>query len=482
MSDLDRAEDLITAARAAGAVEAEVYVKRACVRRVSLSPIPDPSEPRVTVSTIEERGVALRLLDDHGRWGFAWRSSGGELEMEGLVTDAIESARRSIACDDPGGADQIPCAPPGGDCGDPGIYDGRWLSASVDSILDYLGEGISAASHVAGRCAVVERALLSTAHTTVRLINSRGFDGHYEKTPTLVSVSMVPIETGARASLEERSGCRMEDISPRDCGVEAALRSLPVRPAALPPDSGPSLILGPRTTASLLASLIPGILDAARHAPGRNGVETAPGPIANILQFPAMTLVDNGRAPGMVASAPFDGVGRSTGRTVLFRDGERCGRLSAATGHAIRPSYREPPLVGATTLILEPPVDEVAAADPDSFLRVETALFKPGPKVWRVRVLRGEWYAGGSPAGPADGLKWEGPLERILSGVRSREKKDVRFFHIGIPIGAPSIRIDGLGPWIVEAASARPASLVRRAASREIRPQARFTAPEDRRP
>ncbi len=482
MSDLDRGEDLISAARTAGAVEAEVYIKTARVRRVGLLPIPDPLRPRVTVSAIEECGVALRVLDDRRRWGFAWRSSDGELD--GLVPDAIESARRSIPCDDPGAADDIPCAPAGGEtgeAGDQGINDERWLSASVDFILDYLGEAVSAAADVAGRCAVVERALLSSAHTTVRLINSRGFEGQYEKTPTLVSVSMVPVETGARASLEERSGCRMEDISPRDCGVEAALRALPVRPAAAPPESGPPLILGPRTTASLLASLIPEILGASRKAPGPNGAEGSPGPIANGLKLPAMTLLDDGRAPGMVASAPFDGVGRSTGRTVLVRDGERCGRLRAADGHAIRPSYREPPGVGATTLILEPPADDVAAADPDSFLKVESALFQPGLKVWRVRVLRGEWYAGGSPVGPADGLKWEGPLQRILSGVRWRGK-DIRFFHPGMPIGAPSIRIEGLGPWIVEVASARPESRARRAASEEIRPQARSAASTDRRP
>ena len=479
MSDIDRGEDLIAAARAAGAAEAEVYIKTARVRRVGLLPIPDPSRPRVTVSAIEERGVALRLLDDRRRWGFAWRSSGGELE--GLVADAIESARRSIPCDDPGAADEIPCAPAGGETADPGIYDDRWLSAPVGFVLDYLGEAVSAAAHVAGRCAVVERALLSSAQTTVRLINSRGFDGQYEKTPTLVSVSMVPVESGARASLEERSGCRLEDISPRDCGVEAALRALPVRPAAASPESGPPLILGPRTTASLLAALIPEILGTSRKAPDPNGAERSRGSIANSLKLPAMTLLDDGRAPGMVASAPFDGVGRSTGRTVLARDGEQCGRLSAADGHAIRPSYREPPRVGATTLILEPPADEIEAADPDSFLRVESALFQPGFKIWRVRVLRGEWYAGGSPAGPADGLKWEGPLQRILSGVRWRGK-DVRFFHPGMPIGAPSIRIEGLGPWIVEAASARPESRARRAASEEIQPQARSAASADRRP
>ena len=481
MSDDDRGEDLIAAARAAGAAEAEVYIKTARVRRVALSPIPDPSRPRVTVSAIEERGVALRLLDDRRRWGFAWRSSGGELK--GLVADAIESARRSIPCDDPGAAGDIPCAPLGGETGatgDLGLDDERWLSASVDFVLDYLGEAVSAAALVAGRCAVVERALLSSAHTTIRLINSRGFDGQYEKTPTLVSLSMVPVESGARASLEERSGCRMEDISPRDCGVEAALRALPVRSAAASPESGPPLILGPRTTASLLASLIPEILGASRNIPGPDGAERSPGSIVNALKLPAMTLLDDGRAPGMVASAPFDGVGRSTGRTVLVRDGERCGRLRPADGHAIRPSYREPPRVGATTLILEPPAGEVSASDPDSFLKVESALFQPGLEVWRVRILRGEWYAGGSPAGPADGLKWEGPLQRILSGVRWHGK-DVRFFHPGMPIGAPSIRIEGLGPWIVEAASARPQSRTRRAASEEIRPQARPAASTDRR-
>ncbi len=449
---------ILKTARSSGALEAEAYVKSAWGRRVALHPAAADVDRRLTFSTLSERGVALRIRDGRGRWGFAWRSAGGEVNAAGLVSDALDSARRVSPADDPEAPGRAPLADPwdaGGEAGDLGIRDDRWLTTPDEGLVDFLAESASAASNVAGRCARVERALLSAARVTILLANSRGLHGEYEKTPALLSLSMTPAEPGARASIEERSGCSMDLISPRECGVAAALRSLPVRPAAAAPETHPPLILPPRVAASFLAAMLPVLLGSGAGPGLMAEVDPGggPGPAVGSSLAGGLTLVEDGRAPGMVASGPFDGVGRRTSRTVLLRDGARCGRLSALDGHTVRLSYREPPRVGPATYILEAGAEGGGAAD--ASLVAEVALLTPGPVRWRIRVLRGDWWTGGSPAGPADGLMWEGPPSRILAGLRPHGGPS-GFFHPGMPIGAPPLLIEGLGPWIVEAVSRRP--------------------------
>ncbi len=233
-------------------------------------------------------------------------------------------------------------------------------------------------------------------------------------------------------------------------------------------------MIGPRAAASFLLAWIPSVLTGGSAEEFDLASRSRGGLPAARLDF---RLVDDGRLPGMIGSAPFDGVGRPTGRTILARGGIRCVRLSALGGNTVRPSYREPPFVGPSTLFVEGPPGEGPGHAKEGTLVVETGLvvetarFEPGSESWRIRVLRGEWYRDGEPAGPADGARWEGPVERILSGVAALGG-DLRFFYIGRSVGAPSIRVEGLGPWIVEAAPGRtakdrrPASALQQASRR----------------
>jgi PmbA protein len=88
---------------------------------------------------------------------------------------------------------------------------------------------------------------------------------------------------------------------------------------------------------------------------GREGDEVAD---------PVLRLADDGTDPEGPASAPFDGEGVPTRRTGLIEGGRLLGFLydsrtarkagSATTGNARRGSYRTPPSVGTTNLIVEP--------------------------------------------------------------------------------------------------------------------------------
>jgi len=489
----DLIEVLLREARASGAVEAEVYRKSARGRRVALEPALLPAgRPRLTVSFSEEEGIALRVKDARGRWGFAWRSPAGRGAPRSLAAEALAACRPAPPADLQGRSGwAAACALPPGGGGVPGrvrdgaagppdleIDDPEVTDAGVDRLADILAESSDSARSIAAGAAEVDRALLSAAGTSVTLANSLGFRGTYRKSLALLSIAMVPAAVGARAVLEERSACRLRDLGARECGREAAWRALPARAAVPPPRHDLPLILGPRAAASLLASLLPWVLDGGRE-------EGGPHPRSERGGRPCrLSVVDDARLPGGFGSAPFDGVGRPTRRTTLVAGGTRAGRLSSFGGNVVRPSFRDSPAIGPASLQITPasevgelladplldPIGERLAdqvrVDTGPCLRVTAARFIPGP-AWRIRVLKGEWHRDdGTPAGAADGVAWKGPLEVILGGI-SAAGSDLRFVHLGLPLGAPSLRLEGLRPWIVEGTRARDSVFLERPAPPE---------------
>ncbi|HEU4402012.1 MAG TPA: metallopeptidase TldD-related protein, partial [Candidatus Polarisedimenticolia bacterium] len=455
-------EEILREARAAGATEAEVFRKTGRGRRVALEPtLTAGGRARVTVSTSDEEGIAVRLRNHEGGWGFAWGSPSGLREAFALVEVALTLARPPAAGDDPAwGAPCAPPHPPGASAGDDlAIDDPEVMTAPVERLGEILHTAAEAAmSHAAG-AAEVDRVLLSAAATSVTLVNSRGFRGAYDKSLALLSVSMAPAVPGSAAVLEERAACRLSDLDVHGCGREAAWRAAPPRPATPPPAQDLPLILSGRAAASFLSALVPWILSAAGTTPNRPAAPEC------------FSVIDDGCLPGGFGSAPFDGLGCPTRRRTLISSGRKAGQLSARDGHVVRHSFRDLPVIGLSNLYI-PPASEVGVllADPlldpaaerlaervshpaGPCLRVTEARFVPGPD-WRVRVLKGDWQDGGSPLGPADGLAWEGPLERILAGITA-VGSDLCFFHLGMPVGSPSLRIEGLGKWMVEAAAGR---------------------------
>ncbi len=68
--------------------------------------------------------------------------------------------------------------------------------------------------------------------------------------------------------------------------------------------------------------------------------------------------------------------------------------------------------------------------------------------------------------GSADGILWEGPLGTILGGIAAAGP-EIRFYHLGLPIGAASLIVEGLDRWrVVES----PVPLVSGKPLRSIRP------------
>ena len=82
------------------------------------------------------------------------------------------------------------------------------------------------------------------------------------------------------------------------------------------------------------------------------------------ISSPLLRVADDGTLPDGLASAPFDGEGSPHRRTELIEDGRlrtflfdaRTARKAGreTTGSAVRGSYRSPPSVGTSNLVIEP--------------------------------------------------------------------------------------------------------------------------------
>jgi PmbA protein len=148
-------------------------------------------------------------------------------------------------------------------------------------------------------------------------------------------------------------------IDPDAVGGEAAERALSLVGARQPEGRRCPVVLDPFVSASF-AGFIGGMLSADAVQRGRSLFADKQG---DEIAGAGFVLVDDGLHPEGPSTAPFDGEGSPRRRTPLIGEGKlltflfdaRTGRRGdhPTTGNAGRSSYRTPPSVSTTNLILE---------------------------------------------------------------------------------------------------------------------------------
>lgn len=174
---------------------------------------------------------------------------------------------------------------------------------------------------------------------------------------------------------------------------------------------------------------------------------------------PAFTLVDDGRLPGGLVSAPVDGEGVPTREIVIVDEGrprqpllawwQTRGERGQASGCSHRASWRDLPRPGPTHLYLRP--------------------HRPQPTVTMVRAVSRGYYLLDSPSrgsldlenaqfslpvygfrlesgraiDPVSGVELRGTVPAFLRGIRA-VGRDVGFFPGEGMIGSPTLSVSGL--------------------------------------
>jgi PmbA protein len=247
----------------------------------------------------------------------------------------------------------------------------------------------------------VENTVYADGEGTVAVANSHGFHASYSATQAWAYSSAFAGEgedlmTGMGIGLGRDPG----RLDPEAIGLEAADRAIALTGARQPTSRRCPVVLDAFVAASF-AGFIGGMLsaDAVQRGrslfAGRQGEEVAD---------PGFALTDDGRHPDGPSTAPFDGEGSATRQTPLIAGGSLSGYLydsrtarkdgSRTTANAGRGSYRSPPSVGTTNLVIQPgdgSLDDLVARAGDGLYVTEVAGLHSG-----VNPVSGTFSVGAS--------------------------------------------------------------------------------------
>jgi PmbA protein len=347
--DLERAVSrAVDAALAAGASDADAYGEETRTRQVRVY------EGEVeSLSDAGGRGVGLRAFLD-GRSGYAYGTDLREPALRALGRTAVGAA----AAADPDEHDGLPDA--FGASAVEGLRSselGRW---STDRVVE-LTLAVERAARARPGVTQVETAVYSDSDASIALANSRDFASSFSLTRAWAYASAFAGEgTDLMTGLGIGLGRDPGGLDPDAIGGEAAERALALVGARQPASRRCPVVLDALVAASFVG-YVGGTVsaDAVQRGrslfAGREGAEVA---------GPALRIADDATDPEGPASAPFDGEGSPSRRTPLIERGRlltflfdartarRAGR--ATTASAGRSSYRTPPSVGSSNLIVEP--------------------------------------------------------------------------------------------------------------------------------
>ncbi len=436
----EAARRAVDEAAAAGASDAEAWAEESTSRRIRVY-----GGEVESLSDAGGRGVGVRAFAGT-RSGYSY---GTDLSEEGVA----EVARAARAAADVADEDEYEGLPdefgtaPVDDLASPALAD--WSTArKVELALE-----IERAARAREGVTQVENAVYSDAEGSVALVNSRGFSESYSATQAWAYASAFAGEgadlmTGMGVDLGRDPGA----LDPEAIGAEAAERALALVGARQPESRRCPVVLDAFVAASFLG-FIGAMLSADAVQRGRSLFAGREG---DEVADPALRLADDGAHPEGPASAPFDGEGSATRRTSLIEEGRLQGFLydvrtarkagARTTGNAGRGSYRSPPGVSTTNLVIEPGEDDLAALISragDGLYVTEVAGLHSGvnPVSGTFSVgASGLLVEGGELGAPAREMTIASDLVGMLQAVRA-VGSEARWVPFGGSVKAPPILI-----------------------------------------
>ncbi|HLM09766.1 MAG TPA: TldD/PmbA family protein [Thermoleophilaceae bacterium] len=343
----DAARRAVEAAAAAGATDAEAWVEESASRRI-----------RVYAGEVESlsdaggRGVGVRAFVG-ARSGYAYGTDLGDSGVEDVARSARASAEVADEDDHAGLPDE------NGATVVEGLAAPGFASWTTERKVE-LALAVERAAREREGVTQVENAVYSDADGRVALANSRGFAASYESTQAWAYASAFAGEGADRMTgLGVALGRGPAELDPAAIGAEAAERALALAGARRPQSRRCPVVLDAFVAASF-AGFIGSMLSAEAVQRGRSLFAGREGEEVAAAQ---LALADDGTEPTGPSSVPFDGEGSPSRRTPLIEGGRLLGLLhdvrtarragGTTTGNATRGSYRSPPSVGQTNLVLE---------------------------------------------------------------------------------------------------------------------------------
>jgi len=431
------AENAVHKALQAGATMAEAYISNGKDLEIEVR-----NDKVETLRLAEDSGMGIRVFQD-GRTGFAYTTDLRDTAVEDAVSNALANA--SIAEPDPNR--MLPYPAPSYPALD--LYDPTIRGTSVEEKINMARTMESAARAADPRVSIIESSTYNDGRAEVTIVNSQGLAVYYGGAYCGMYITLVAGEgEGSQTGFDMKFSLSFADLDPVALGKGAANRAVRMLGARPGVTQQAPVVLEPSVVTGFL-----GLLAASLSAEAvQKGRSLLAGKVGQQVASGQINIIDDGMLPGGIASAPFDGEGVPTSRTVLVQNGQLQGYLHniytsakdsvLSTGNGVRGSFKGTPEVGTTNFFIEAgqQTAEQIIGDIDNGLYVTEVmgLHTANPISGDFSLgASGLWIEKGKLAYPVRGLAIAGNIMEMLGEVDA-VGSDLQFFG---GRGAPTIRV-----------------------------------------
>jgi PmbA protein len=290
----------------------------------------------------------------------------------------------------------------------------------------------------------------------VFLANSRGFSGSYKSSYAGGFLMAMAFEGQERTTAWGIGmSTTIRKLEPEKIGSEAGERAARLLGGRPVPTQEAAIVYSPFAANGLLGALSMALTAEAMQ---KNKSFLA-GKTGQTVASDMVTLLDNGRLPGGMASRPFDDEGVPTAATRLIDEGILQGVLydtytahkegrPSSTGNATRQSHRQPPGLTPSNFYLQPgnlsPEQVIAGVERGLYVvnTMNTHSINPVSGDYSVSA-QGFWIENGELTHPVNEVTIAIPLDQLLKNV-SAVGDDLLFLPFMGAIGSPTFRVDGV--------------------------------------
>jgi PmbA protein len=441
------AADVVERALRAGATEAEAVIREG-----------DEFSTLVRLGQVETlkesgaRGIGVRVfLGSSGAHRTANTSTSDftEAGLDQLVRGAVDLAQ--VTSEDPFAGLPEPGAM-GQVAGNLDLYYEDVYSMPAAERIEYARRAEAAALSADPRLKNSDGGSFDAATGHKVMANSRGFVGEYRR--SYCSVAAMPIAQTEQGGMQRDywfSSARTlgKLASPESIGVEAARRTLRRLNARRVATQRVPLVFAPEIARSLVGN----IFEAANGDSIYRGASFWANQLGQQVASSSVTVIDDGTIPGLFGTAPFDGEGLPTRRTVIVENGvlknyllnTYTGRKLSmqSTGNASR-GLAGTPGIGAGNLFLEN-----GSVSPQQLLAdVKVGFYVTELMGFGVNMVTGDysrgaaglWIENGELTFAVEEITVAGNLKEMLNNITAIAN-DLEFRGA---VASPTLRIDGM--------------------------------------
>lgn len=396
------------------------------------------------------RGMGVRVIDG-GKTGYAYTSDFSEESIAATWQAAVDLCR--VATADEFRKLPEPQTIPDDDLG---IWDDSLADVPTSDKIAFAKQVEHAALAFDERITLTNRCTYGDNINHTYLANSKGFAGSYGRT-TCFSY-LIAIASDGDGGMVNAFGLGVsnffKEMDAKAVGEQGSRKAISILGGKPVPTQKTTVILDHFVGAQVMAAFSQA-LSAQNWQRSRSFLM---GKMGEEVGSSMVTLMDNGRLPGGMASAPFDAEGVPTKATRLIDEGvlqnltydsyTAAKEGVVSTGNAQRGSHRDLPSLGPSNFYMQP-----GHSSPEEMIKnVEKGLYVISVmQTGGIDPITGDcsmsanglWIENGEITGPVGGVTIATTLDEFLQNVTD-VGNDLQQIPMFGALGVPTLRVDNV--------------------------------------